>query len=64
MTKMDSLGRLQQAVITYVEEHAGKVVIIGDIEVQRWPEDREHVFRIALKCTGKAPAKMSKAIKK
>ena len=51
----DAISRLYRAVLRYVESKGGKLLVIGGIQVQRWPEDGEYNFRIAVKCTGSMP---------
>ena len=46
---------LLRAVRRYVEHHGGKILVIGGIEVQTWPEDRALNFRIGIRCTGRRP---------
>lgn len=47
---------LYTAVRDYVEESGGKILALGGIEVQVWPEDRKGHFRVAVKCLGRKPA--------
>jgi hypothetical protein len=46
---------LYTAVKNYVEESGGKILVLGGIEVQVWPEDKKGQFRVAIKCLGKKP---------
>lgn len=39
----------------YVEHFGGRIAVIGGVEVQQWPDDLTHTFRIAIRCTGKKP---------
>jgi hypothetical protein len=55
--KRDPSSQLLRAVRRFVESHGGNVLVIGDIQLQRWPEDMEFTWRIAVKCTGRAPQK-------
>lgn len=53
--RLDDMDRLYKAVQNFVESRGGKLVVIGGVEVQKWPTDNEFVFRIAVKCMGKQP---------
>lgn len=50
--------RLLKAVQNYVEKNGGKLLVIGGIEIQKWPSDNAYCFRVAVKCMGKLPAKV------
>jgi hypothetical protein len=51
----DSGVNLLKAAGDWVRAHGGDVIVAGGIQVQRWPEDPEFTFRIAVRCTGKQP---------
>ena len=51
----DGYLRLYRAVAKYVEDHGGKVIVCGGIQIQEWPDDAEYNFSIAIKCTGRKP---------
>jgi hypothetical protein len=53
--KRDPSSQLFRAVRRFVDHHGGNVLVIGDIQVQRWPEDFALTYRIGVKCTGRAP---------
>jgi hypothetical protein len=46
---------LYRAVRHYVESLGGSIVVIGGIEVQQWPGDPEHTYRLAVKFMGRKP---------
>jgi hypothetical protein len=47
--------KLYKAVAAYVRAQGGLVIVVGGIQVQEWPGDREGQFTIAVKCTGVKP---------
>lgn len=49
------VDRLYKAVQNYVEKGGGKLIVIGGIAVQEWPQDNAHVFHVAVKCLGRKP---------
>jgi hypothetical protein len=53
--RKDVLDDLYLSVQQYIEHYGGKVVVIGDIEIQEWIKDGKYVFRLAIKCLGKKP---------
>src|SRR5438132_1599153 len=56
--KGDPAHNLLAATQHYVISLGGKVVIVGGIEIQNWPEDGPHSFRVGIHCTGRSgPAK-------
>lgn len=56
MTASDrDVDRLYKAVANYIEKAGGKAVVIGGVEIQQWPDDRKHIFRIAIKFSGRRP---------
>ena len=55
MAKQTDYDKLYKAVQQYVENHGGKIVVIGGIEIQQWPEDSKMTFRVAVRCSGKKP---------
>lgn len=48
---------LYRAVRRYVESLEGSIVVIGGIEIQEWPDDANLTYRVAVRCTGRAPRK-------
>lgn len=50
-----ALNRLYDAVANYIEKRGGKVVVVGGVEIQQWPQDGEFRFSVAIRCTGKVP---------
>ncbi len=55
--KKDHIGKLYDAAIEYIESESGKVIVIGGIEIQHFPEDGKYNFRLAIKFTGRKPEK-------
>lgn len=53
--KRDKLGKLYDATIAYIESKGWKVMVIGGVEIQQFPEDAKFNFRIAIRFTGKKP---------
>jgi len=49
------IDALYNAVIKYVEAGGGKLVVIGGVQVQEWPQDNAGVFMVAVKCMGRKP---------
>lgn len=49
------VDQLYEAVVAYVQAHAGKVVVVGGIQIIEDLTDRSGNFKIAVKCTGKKP---------
>jgi hypothetical protein len=47
--------QLYRAVRRYVQSLGGSIVVIGGIEVQEWPEDSEHCYRVAVRVLGRKP---------
>lgn len=39
----------------YIKAHGGTAFVIGGIEIQKWPEDPEFTYRVAVRVTGKRP---------
>lgn len=52
-------NRLFGAVQNFVERNGGKLVIVGPITVQEWPQDNKGVFHVAVKCLGRKPKQCS-----
>jgi hypothetical protein len=57
--KDDPEHNLLAATQHWILAHSGSVVVIGGIEVQTWPGDNPHNFRIGIRCTGTVPTKDS-----
>ena len=55
--KHDNAHNLLAAVQHYVMGKGGDLVVIGGIEIQRWPGDAVGLFRVAVRCLGNAPQK-------
>lgn len=53
--KKDITDHLYDAVIKYIEAKGGKVVCIGGVEVQTFPNDLKFNYRLAVKVMGKKP---------
>lgn len=51
----DATSQLYRAVIRYVESKGGKLLVIGGVQVQEWPEDAAYKFRLAVGCLGRKP---------
>lgn len=51
----DSYMALYRAVATYVEQHGGKVLVAGGIQIQEFPAGAKYNFYVAVKCTGRKP---------
>ena len=49
----DPTMQLYRAVRRYVESGHGIILVIGVIEVQHWPGEPEHVYRVAVKFMGR-----------
>jgi len=50
------IDRLYSAVNKYVETGGGKILVIGGVDVQEWPQDNVGVFMVAIKCLGRKPS--------
>lgn len=57
----DVTDRLYAAVIEYVENKGGNIVVIGGIQTQEWPLGAEGDFTIGIKCFGRKPEFKEKA---
>lgn len=53
--KKDATDKLYKAVIEFIESKGGKVLIIGGVETQHFPEDNKFNFRLAIRFTGRKP---------
>ena len=51
----DPTMQLYRAVRRYVQSKGGALVMIGGVEVQEWPEDRNGMFRVAVRLLGRKP---------
>ena len=59
--KRDALeGSVHRVVAAYIAHLGGKVIVSGPIEIQRWPYDATHNFRVAIHCTGRLPRAAAK----
>lgn len=52
-----AIDELYTAVENYIRIIGGDVVVIGGIQIQRWPEDNSKTFNISVKCSGRSPVK-------
>ena len=50
------VDRLYKAVANYVKKGGGKLIIVGGVEIQEWPGEGEHKFRVAIRCLGRKPS--------
>jgi hypothetical protein len=55
--KNDHAHNLLAAVERYIRANGGKVIVIGGIEIQKWPDDGEFKFKVAVGCSGRQPKK-------
>lgn len=53
----DATDRLYCAVCNYLEKHGGKAIVIGGIEIIRYPLEPKFKFRLAIRVTGNPPMK-------
>lgn len=58
--KKDATDKLYDAVIEYIESRGGKVFILSGVEIQHFPEDAKFNFRLAIRFTGRKPARKPK----
>jgi len=54
-SKLDPLDRLYQAAADYIEWRGGTVVVVGGVEVQRWPTERKFNYTLGIRVTGRPP---------
>ncbi len=52
----EHIAHLYEAVARYVENGGGHIVVAGGVQVQKWPEDADYNFRVAVLVTGKPPS--------
>lgn len=50
-----ALRRLYDAAAAYVESRGGKLVVVGGVTVQQWPDDLKFNWTLGIRCTGKRP---------
>lgn len=48
-------GQLYRAVRRYVESKGGNILVIGGIQVEQWPGDRDLKFVVGVRCMGRKP---------
>ena len=48
---------LLKAAFNYIREIGGTAIVIGGIEIQRWPEANEGNYKLAINVTGRIPKK-------
>ncbi len=53
--KPDETIALYDAVAAFVKAKGGNVLVIGGIQMLKWPDDRQHNFMIAVRITGIEP---------
>ena len=46
---------LCKAVQRFIESKGGKVLVVGGISIQQWPQDNTHVYHVAVKFMGRPP---------
>ena len=51
----DPTMQLYRSIRLYVESNGGSLVVIGGIEVQQWPGEPEHAYKVAVKVMGRKP---------
>lgn len=51
----DPGSQLLKTATRYIESNGGKVIVIGGIQLQHWPEDQNDVYYLAVKFTGRKP---------
>lgn len=54
MKKKDVTDKLYDAVVKYIESKGGRVIVIGGVEIQQFPEN-DFNYKLAIRCTGKKP---------
>lgn len=50
-----SKNNLYRAVIRYIEERGGMVVVIGGVSTFEWPQNRRGLFTLGIKIMGSKP---------
>lgn len=53
--KNDPTHNLYKAVRDYIISKNGDVLVIGGIQIQKWPTDPAFTYQVAVKCTGRKP---------
>ena len=48
---------LYHAVAAYVENLGGTAIVIGGIEIAKWPDEPKFKYRLAIQVTGQMPEK-------
>jgi len=46
---------LCKAAQRFIEAKGGKVLVVGGISIQQWPQDNKHVYHLAVKFMGRTP---------
>lgn len=55
---------LLTAAARWIEANGGKALVIGGIQIQRWPGDREGIYYVAVRVLGRAPTPEAEKPKK
>lgn len=55
ITGRDPTSQLYRAVIRYIESKGGSVLVIGGVQIQQWPGERELNFVLGVRCMGRKP---------
>jgi hypothetical protein len=56
LAKKNHTDRLLSAVVNYVHKEGGKLVLVGGIEIQKWPGAALGQFKVAIECLGSVPS--------
>ena len=55
--KLSPEDKLYKEIQRYIESRGGKVLVIGGIEIQEWPESLPYSFVLGVRVTGFKPNK-------
>jgi len=61
--KNDPVHNLLAAVQHWTLARGGMTIVLGGIEVQRWPGDPDGKFKVAIGCLGRPPVPKSEGAK-
>jgi len=61
--KPSSEDKLYKEIRRYIESRGGKVLVIGGIEIQEWPDSLPYKFTIGIHVTGFKPNKVEDLLK-
>jgi hypothetical protein len=53
--KARATRRLQNEIARWVETFGGKALVIGGVQIMRFPDDLKFNYTIAIRCTGRVP---------